>query len=99
MSTPPSFCFAVSTIFVMSDSFVMSATDRMHFASSALGQIIACLFKFLLIAAGNKYARAFFEELPCGLEADAARATGDDRAAAFDSQIHLTLPLTPSDTA
>ena len=77
----------------------MSATHGVHFAAGALGQIVARLVEFLLIAPGDQHAHAFFEELPRGLEADPAAAAGDDRAAAFDSQIHLTLPLTPSGAA
>jgi len=68
-----------------------------HFAAGALGQIFPRLHQFLFVAAGDQDAHTFFEKLARGFEADAARAAGDDRAAAFDAQIHPCSPvgLTP----
>jgi hypothetical protein len=66
----------------------------MHLTACVLGQIVVSFFKLLLIAPGDQDAHAFFQKLPRGLESDAAAAAGYDRTAAFDSQIHLTLPLT-----
>ncbi len=83
----------------MSEFFCHVRDDCVNFASGPFCQTVARLFEFLLIAPGYQDARALLEKLPRGLEADAARAARHDCATTFDSQIHLTLPLTPSGAA
>src|SRR6185312_9653662 len=67
--------------------------DGMNLTAGSLGQLISSLFEPFLIASRDQHSHAFFQKLTRSLKSNAAAAAGDNRAAAFDSQIHPYSPV------